>query len=438
MITKNSLHEVTIIDMNNLGYGIARIDGKVIFVAGGVTGDRLTVKIIKVARDYNVARVEEIPEASPHRIDSPCAISKRCGGCSFAGISYEFERELKRSFVKAAFRRAGLEAEVAECVSDGRTHGYRNKVAYPIEGEKMGYYATHSHEIVCSAEGCRLELPVLHKIAAFVADYIKNSPIPELRHLYMRAGEQTGEVMVCLVTRRANAEGIISLGSALAADFAEIRSIVQNVNNEEGNAILGKKFVTLYGDGYIEDILCGLRFRLSAASFYQVNAPMAERLYACAAEFADLKEGQTLCDLYCGAGTIGLSMVKDNPDAVLRGVEIVPEAIENAKFNARHNGIDRAEFVAGDATANAPALIGGADVIVVDPPRKGLTPELISSLCEAAPKRIVYISCNPSTLARDCAIFKEQGYGYGVVTPFDLFPRTGHVESIVCLTQRFD
>ncbi|MBQ3100247.1 MAG: 23S rRNA (uracil(1939)-C(5))-methyltransferase RlmD [Clostridia bacterium] len=436
MIAKNSIHEVTVTDLNNLGYGIARIDAMVVFVAGGVTGDRLKIKIIKTARDYLVARIEEVFEASPYRVEPECPAAKRCGGCSFAGIDYEYEKQLKRSFVSSAFRRAGLEAEVAECVGNGRIRGYRNKVAYPIEGEKMGYYASHSHDIVCAEGGCLLELPVLHDIAAFVADEISRVPMQELRHLYMRAGEQTGEVMVCLVTRKASTPGILRLASSLATRFPEIRSIVQNINTDEGNAILGKKFVTLYGDGYIEDILCGLKFRLSAASFYQVNAPMAELLYSRAAELAALKPGQTLCDLYCGAGTIGLSIAANTEGAVLRGVEIVPEAIENAKYNARLNGIKNAEFVAGDATENAPALIGGADVIVVDPPRKGLTPELIKQLCDSDAERIVYISCNPSTLARDCAIFRDHGWDYGTVTPFDLFPRTGHVESIVCLCRR--
>ncbi len=436
MIAKNSLHEVTITDVNNLGYGIARIDGMVVFVAGGVTGDKLKIKIIKTARDYLVARVEAVLEASPYRIDAECPSAKRCGGCSFAGIDYAYERELKRSFVSSAFRRAGLEAEVAECVSDGRVCGYRNKVAYPIEGAKMGYYAPHSHEIIQPERGCLLELPILHDIAAFVAAEIAKAPLTELRHLYMRAGEKTGQVMVCLVTRKESTPGILNLASLLASRFPEIRSIVQNINTEDTNVILGKKFVTLYGDGYLEDILCGLRFRLSAASFYQVNAPMAELLYSRAAELADLKEGQTLCDLYCGAGTIGLSIAAQTKGAILRGVEIVPQAIENAKYNARLNGIEHAEFVAGDATANAPDLIGGADVILVDPPRKGLTPELIKELAASDAERIVYISCNPSTLARDCAIFREHGWDYGTVTPFDLFPRTGHVESIVCINRR--
>ncbi|MBQ4054299.1 MAG: 23S rRNA (uracil(1939)-C(5))-methyltransferase RlmD [Clostridia bacterium] len=436
MIAKNSIHEVTVTDVNNLGYGIARIDGMVVFVAGGVTGDKLKIKIIKTARDYLVARIEAVLEASPHRIEPECPAAKRCGGCSFAGVDYAYERELKRSFVSSAFRRAGLDAEVAECISDGRTHGYRNKVAYPIEGEKMGYYAAHSHDIIVPDGGCRLELPILHEIAGFVADEISRVPMQELRHLYMRAGEKTGQVMVCLVTRKASTPGILRLASLLASRFACIRSIVQNINTDDGNVILGKKFVTLYGDGYIEDVLCGLRFRLSAASFYQVNAPMAELLYSRAAELADLKEGQTLCDLYCGAGTIGLSIAAQTKGAILRGVEIVPEAIENAKYNARLNGITNAEFVAGDATANAPALIGGADVILVDPPRKGLTPELISELCASDAERIVYISCNPSTLARDCAIFRDHGWDYGTVTPFDLFPRTGHVESVVRLVRQ--
>jgi len=436
MIAKNSIHEVTVTDLNNLGHGIARIDGMVVFVAGGVTGDRLEIRIIKTARDYLVARIERIIEASPHRIEPECPAAKRCGGCSFAGVDYAYERELKRSFVSSAFRRAGLDAEVSECVGDGRICGYRNKVAYPIEGERMGYYASHSHDIIVPDGGCRLELPILHEIAGFVADEISRVPMQELRHLYMRAGEKTGEVMVCLVTRKASTPGILRLASLLASRFACIRSIVQNINTDDGNVILGKKFVTLYGDGYIEDVLCGLRFRLSAASFYQVNAPMAELLYSRAAELAGLRPGQTLCDLYCGAGTIGLSIVSATEGAVLRGVEIVPEAIENAEFNAGINGVRSAEFVAGDATANAPALIGGADVIVVDPPRKGLTPELIKELAASDAERIVYISCNPSTLARDCAIFRDHGWDYGTVTPFDLFPRTGHVESVVRLVRQ--
>lgn len=437
---KNELYQVEITDLNNLGNGVCRIDGKAVFVPRAVDCDRLKVKIIKDTKDYAVARIEEILTPSPRRQKSGCGVSNRCGGCVYRHITYAHETELKQSYVRSAFRKAGVEVEVAPTLS-GAESGYRNKVQYPVgEGMTVGFYAPRSHEIIPSAD-CALQKPIFTPIIASLQTLLRKAGVKPyreedgsglIRHLFLRASA-SGEVMVTLVTTSRPFPAAEEIAQELRAAHPEVVSVVRNYNDVRSNVILGDRCETLSGADLLTDTLCGLTFRLSPLSFYQVNHDMAEVLYRKAAKLAELRPGDRVADLFCGAGTIGLSVAAMYPDISLIGVEIIPEAVENARENAKLNGITNATFLCGDANA---AELADADVIFLDPPRKGCEESLVKQIADIAPRRVVYISCNPDTLARDVARFIEVGYVPGTVYPVDLFPRTGHCEAVVAMTRK--
>ena len=439
---KNELYTVEITDLNNLGNGVARIDGKAVFVPRAVDGDELRIKIIKDTKDYAIARIEEILTPSPHRQESGCAVSKSCGGCVYRHITYSHEAALKENYVRSAFRKAGVTAEVAPTMVD-KECGYRNKVQYPV-GDNMtvGFYAPRSHDIVPCGD-CALQKPIFTPIIASLQGLLRKAGVSAyneetgtglVRHLFLRAS-QSDQVMVTLVTTSKPFPVAAEIAKALRCAHPEVISVVRNYNDLRSNVILGDRCETLSGADVLTDTLCGLTFNLSPLSFYQVNHDMAEALYEKAAELAELRPGDRIADLFCGAGTIGLSVAAKHPEISLLGVEIIPEAVENAKENAKQNGIENATFLCGDANA---AELAGADVIFLDPPRKGCEEALVKQIAALSPRKVVYISCNPDTLARDVARFIEVGYTPGVVYPVDLFPRTGHVESVVSLTRTFD
>ena len=437
---KNEIYEIEITDINNLGNGVGHIQNIVTFVPGGVDGDLLLVKIIKVTSSYLVARTEKIIRPSPHRIDSDCPISNRCGGCVYRNISYEHERLLKQGYIEHAFKKAGLSPAVLP-VEHKEEAGYRNKVQFPVGKDlKTGFYALYSHTVIPCDE-CKLEDPDFAPILKFTCEYLKQakvSPYDEhtgkgrLRHIYMRKGKATGDIMLCLVSNTAKFPAGKAFAVAVTKRFPAIKTVLLNVNSASTNVILGDKFQILYGDGYIEDILCSLRFRISAPSFWQVNHDMAELLYQKVSELANVREGEKVCDLFCGTGSIGLSVIHGVKGVLLLGIEAIPEAVENAAENARINGIKNARFVCADANCGN---ISGSDIIIIDPPRKGCAPGLIDRIKEVSPRAVIYVSCNPDTLARDCALFKNAGYFCNTVYPFDLFPRTGHVETVCLLSK---
>ena len=430
MLKKNTYHTVTVTDMNDLGYGVARVDGIVVFVDGGVTGDELEIKIIKAAKDYGVARIEKIITPSAYRVDPDCAVFPRCGGCSFRHISREYELELKRILVISAFRKNGVDAKVGKVLTDGRVNGYRNKAQYPIdENGNIGYYARHSHTVI-PCEKCDLTAPELSEIAAFVSEYIKSRKWC-VKHIYLRIAEKTGQIMVCLVTPAKALKGEKEFAEALTERFPNVVSVLLNIHPEETNVILGKEIKVLYGADRIEDILCDCRFGISSLSFYQVNRSCAELLYNEAIKYAG--DAKKVADLYCGAGTIGISFAKSRPDASVLGIEIIPQAVENAKQNAALNGIKNTTFICADAMTFE---IDDFDCVFIDPPRKGMSAELTEKIAKSNLKKLVYVSCDPTTLARDAKKLIEAGYEMGEVTPVDMFPRTGHVESVVCLTRQ--
>ncbi len=456
---KNDIVRLTVEEINNLGSGVAHLidgegRGQVVFVRDGVTGDVLDVRIIKVNKSYLVARIERIVTPSPLRCEPDCT-AVGCGGCVYRNVGYAHELEQKRDYVQNAFRKSGLpDVEVEEVRHAGRQCGYRNKAQYPVgvgrDGKlTAGFFASGTHRIV-PADSCALQPPVFGELTAFVCDFCNRHRISAydevsgkglLRHIYLRMGSGTGEVMVCLVLNGTRLPDEDAFVRELRARFSQVVSVLVNVNLDRTNVVLGKDYRTLWGKDGIEDLLCGLRFCISAGAFYQVNHDACELLYGIARERAALRGGETLLDLYCGIGTIGLSMAKDAGRVV--GIEIVEEAVERAKENAARNGIANASFYCGDAS-DARRLLTRAEeeggsldgaTVILDPPRKGSTPELITYLAERNFNRIVYISCNPDTLARDCALFRALGYTVGTVTPVDLFPRTGHVESVVLLNR---
>ena len=458
---KNDILRVRIEEINNLGFGVAHAEekngtrGKVIFVRDAVTDDLLDARIIKVNKSYLIAKIEKMIEPSALRATEGVCTAAGCGGCVYQHIQYEHEAALKRDYVENAFRKAGLsDVRVGELRHTGELTRYRNKAQYPVANGKggmmAGFYATGTHRIVPMSD-CALQPILFGEVVTYICQFCDRNGIRayeeengrgELRHIYLRTGAETGEVMVCLVVNGTHLKNEDTLARELMEHFAAIKSVMLNVNRENTNVVLGDDYRCIGGRDHIEDILCGLTFRISAGAFYQVNHNACELLYGIARERANLSGNETVLDLYCGIGTIGLSMAKDAEKVI--GIEIVEEAVIRAAENAARNDITNAYFYCGDASDAEKLLeraeaahgdISGATVIM-DPPRKGSTPELIHYLAKRNFARIVYVSCNPDTLARDCVLFRELGYEIGEVTPVDMFPRTGHVESVVCLERR--
>ncbi len=442
---KNDEIILEITDFTNEGSGIGRCDGMAVFVPLTAIGDTVKVKILKVKKTYAYGKAMEIINPAQSRIEADCPVFNKCGGCVYRHISYEAECDFKSKMVYEVIKRVGG-VDLAPCkiLKAQNQNEYRNKAQYPVdENGKAGFYAFHSHRIIpCSS--CALQPKIFAEILNVAEKWIEKFSISIyneeqhkglLRHIYLRIAKKTEQIMVTLVINGDELPFADELVVALQAVCGEsLKSIQLNINKDDTNVILGKKCVVLWGAPYITDILCGVKIRLSPLSFYQVNRAMAERLYKKAAEYA-MPEGKKILDLYCGAGTIGLSMAKRAESII--GVEIIPEAIEDAKFNASENGIENARFICADAAKAAEELAKEgiqSDAVIVDPPRKGCTPELIEVIANKfSPERVVYVSCDPATLARDIKIFSEKGYKLIEYTPVDLFPRTSHCETVALL-----
>ena len=457
MIKKNDVVKLNIEDMTNLGFGVGRHEGQVVFVSDAVTGDVLEARIIKVNKSYAVGRVEKFTKRSPIRCDSRCSITA-CKSCAYRHVGYADELKLKGEIVSGAFAHEGLnDVKIEDVVPSPSLTGYRNKAQYPIQMDKngeyvVGFYAPKSHRVT-EARRC----PLAPKIFADILDtlvaifkrhamtvYDEESGRGLLRHIYLRRGEIGGEVLLTLVINGTSLPEATErdLVKTITESYPDVVGILINSNTERTNVVLGDGWRTLFGRDHIFDTLGGVRLKITAPSFYQVNRAAADLLYAKAAELAAPESTDTLLDLFCGAGSIGLSMADKCGELI--GIEIIDSAVACARENAKSNGKSAAKFYTGDASEcerlleHAEHELGKRitpDVVILDPPRAGCTPELINYVAGLSPKRIVYISCNPATLARDCALFKKHGFLCGAVTPFDLFPATGHVESVVCLTR---
>ena len=453
-LQKNQILTLRIERLSSDGSGVAHsADGEAVFVPGTAPGDEARVRIVKDCGRYAFGILDELLTPSPDRVSVDCPVAGPCGGCSLRHLDYAAELRAKQESVLDAFRRiGGLEVPVLDILPSPDADRYRNKVQFPVGIDKngvpcIGFYAGRTHRIVPCPD-CKLQPSVLNEIGnalcAFFAQqgirpYDEQSGKGLVRHIFLRRGAHSGQIMVCLVCTRAKLPHAEQLCTALRGQFPAISTILLNVNAKSTNVILGSENHILYGPGYIEDTLCGVPVRLGPLSFYQVNTLAAERLYGVAAQYAQLTPDDTLLDLYCGMGTIGLSMAEQCRELI--GVEIVPEAIESAKANAARMGeavAAKSRFFCADAGQAATQLAAEGlhpDIVMLDPPRKGCDEATLSAVVRMAPHRVVYVSCNPATAARDAAWLEKNGYHTEKVQPVDLFPRTKHCETVVLLSK---
>ena len=453
-LQKNQILTLRIERLSSDGSGVAHsADGEAVFVPGTAPGDEARVRIVKDCGRYAFGILDELLTPSPDRIPVDCPVAGPCGGCSLRHLDYAAELRAKQESVLDAFRRiGGLEVPVLDILPSPDVDRYRNKVQFPVGIDKngvpcIGFYAGRTHRIVPCPD-CKLQPSMLNEIGnalcAFFArqgirPYDEQSGKGLVRHIFLRRGAHSGQIMVCLVCTRAKLPHAEQLCTALRGQFPAISTILLNVNAKNTNVILGSENHILYGPGYIEDTLCGVPVRLGPLSFYQVNTLAAERLYGVAAQYAQLTPDDTLLDLYCGMGTIGLSMAEQCRELI--GVEIVPEAIESAKANAARMGeavAAKSRFFCADAGQAATQLAAEGlhpDIVMLDPPRKGCDEATLSAVVRMAPRRVVYVSCNPATAARDAAWLEKNGYHTEKVQPVDLFPRTKHCETVVLLSK---
>ena len=453
-LQKNQILTLRIERLSSDGSGVAHSpDGETVFVPGAAPGDEADVRIVKDCKRYAFGILDHLRTPSPDRIPVDCAVAGPCGGCSLRHLDYTAELRAKQENVTDAFRRiGGLDVPVLDICPSPEVDRYRNKVQFPVGLDKngnpcIGFYAGRTHRIVPCPD-CKLQPGVLNDIGNALCRFFAENGIQPyneetgqglVRHIFLRRGAHSGQIMVCLVCTRPNLPHADALCTRLREQFADIATILLNVNSKNTNVILGTETHTLYGPGYIEDTLCGVPVQLGPLSFYQVNTLAAERLYGIAAQYAQLTPDDLLLDLYCGMGTIGLSMVDHCRELV--GVEIVPEAIESAKANAARMGdavAAKSCFFCADAGQAATRLAAEGlhpDVVMLDPPRKGCDEATLSAVMRMAPRRVVYVSCNPATAARDAAWLENNGYHAEKVQPVDLFPRTKHCEAVLLLSK---
>ena len=444
-LAKNQEHTVTIEGYGEGGMGVARIDGRVVFVHGALRGEKCRVLILKTLKSVAFAKVLEVLEPSSERITPDCPYFPRCGGCTYRHIRYEEELRLKKQRVQDNLSRiGGSDVTVEEILGAQDTLRYRNKAQYPVSKDgAVGFYRARTHEVI-ECERCLLVKPVADAAAEALREYMQSCRVAGydektgrglVRHLYVRSNA-AGESLVCVLVNGDKLPKEDRLVTLLRDACPKCTGIVLGTNTKKGNVILGDRYRTLWGSDRLEDTLCGKTFRLSVPSFYQVNRVQAERLYAKAIEFAGLTGQETVLDFYCGAGTITLAL-SDHAKKVL-GAEIVPEAIDDARENAARNGVKNAEFFCGDASDVAKKLAREnlrPDVITVDPPRKGLAADVVESIAEMQPQRVVYVSCDSATMARDVKRLADLGYTAQRACAVDMFPRADHVETVVLLSK---
>ncbi|MBQ4641434.1 MAG: 23S rRNA (uracil(1939)-C(5))-methyltransferase RlmD [Oscillospiraceae bacterium] len=449
MLEKNKQYEAVVTDYTAEGQGVAHVEGCAVFLPNAIAGEKYIIRIEKAQKTWAAGKIVEVLERSCHRVNRECPVAKLCGGCDFWHMDYEEETRLKAERVRQTLNRiGGQQLETLPILSAPTCYGYRNKAQYPVSSQKgrafAGFFRAGTHQVV-ENKRCLILPEESDRVKDAVIDYMNQyrvSAYDELthkglvRHIYVRRGGVSGQILVCLVVGGRKLPHIPELIGRLKK-IPGFATLVLGVNTRPGNAVLGEEFITLYGEGFIEDTLCGLTFRLSPRSFYQVNHHQAQRLYEAAIRQAGITKNDLVLDLYCGVGTITLAMAAAAGKVI--GVEVVEQAVEDARENARRNGIENAEFFCGDAGKAALSLEQQGirpDVVVVDPPRKGLNADTIEALERMAPRRIVYVSCDPATLARDVALLEQRGYTLQNAQAVDLFPRCAHVESVALLTRK--
>ncbi len=451
IIKKNEEYIITIEDMGIAGEGIGKVDGFTLFVKDALPGDVAKVKVIKTEKTYGYGRLMEVITPSKDRVEPKCKVARQCGGCQIQELSYEAQLAFKQNKVKNNLEHIGKidssSYEMCTIIGMDEPYHYRNKAQFPVGIDKegnivTGFYAGRTHSIIpCDdcAIGDDINKEILSIIKAHMKQY-KIKPYDEVknkglvRHILIRKGFTTGEIMVCIIINGTELKASDKLVERLS-QINGMKSISLNINKEQTNVIMGKTVINLFGEGCITDYIGDVKFRISPLSFYQVNPIQTKQLYGKALEFASLTGNETVFDLYCGVGTISLFLAKSAK--MVYGVEIVPEAIDDARKNAELNGIDNAKFFVGKAEEVVPKMYKEqgitADVVVVDPPRKGCDEKLLETMIQMNPKRIVYVSCDSATLARDLKYLGENGYEVKKVQAVDMFPHSVHVETCVLL-----
>lgn len=445
---KNSLHTLHIDSYTAQGFGVARLDGRVVFIPGTIRGEDWKVQLLKVQKNIAWGRGVELLTPSPQRLEPDCPISGKCGGCQYRHMTYEEELRAKWDRVNDALRRlGGLDLELPPVLGAENPLRYRNKVQLPVaqgkHGLSIGYFRPRSHDVL-DVEDCPLQPIAVTRLRGAFKAWMEQWSVPAydestgqglIRHLYVRTN-QAGQALCCVVANGKKLPQVPELVETLCKAEPGLVGLVLNINQKDTNVILGPEYRTLWGQDFLEETLCGMTFRLSVPSFFQINWAQTQRLYAQAVDFAALTGQETVLDLYCGIGTISLALAQKAGQVI--GAEIVPQAIEDAKANAARNEVENTRFFCGDAGAVAAQLAQEGvrpQVICVDPPRKGLAPEVPAILASMAPERIVYVSCDPATLARDAKRLEELGYRAVKAQAVDLFPRTAHVETVCLLSK---
>ena len=442
-VKKNNEYEVEIIDNGYEGEGIAKINDFTIFIPGAIEGERCKILIVKVNKTFAFGKLIEVTQKSNNRVQADCSTYKRCGGCSLRHIKYEETLNIKRENVQNLVNKSlNKSITVNKVIGMESPFYYRNKLQYPVGKNKngepiMGVFANRTHEII-PVENCLIQNREAEMVAKRVFEFIKDNEISiydentrtgAIRHIIVKIGVKTNEIMCIVVTNKSKFEREQELVEAIAGEFHNVKTIIKNINNKNTNVILGQKNVVLYGDGFIYDKLGEYTFKISANSFYQTNPIQTETLYNRAIEFAKLNKEDVLCDLYCGIGTIGIFASKKVKKVY--GIDIVVEAVDAAKENAEINNVDNIEFIAGDVEKAFKELIEvrrvQPTVVIVDPPRRGLDTTTIGKILELEVERVVYVSCNPATMVRDMKLLEEK-YEVGEIQPVDMFPYTSHVE----------
>ncbi len=447
-LMKNQIYTVTIDAYSSEAFGVCRIGGRAVFVPRALVGESWRVRIVKVGASAVYARGEELLVPSPERIEPDCPYFGRCGGCDCRHMSYGEELCFKLERVNSALRRIGKQTtEAEEIIGCDTPERYRNKGIFAVAEQngkaECGFFRERTHELI-GVESCLLQNELAERAARAVVSFLRENGIPSydeksgegaVRHVFCRRALKSADAVVCVVSAEGFGDRTAALVKTLRDACPELSGIVLNINRTRGNTVLAGDFYTLWGKAEIVDELCGSSFSVAPQAFFQINPPQAERLYERALRYA--RGGELAFDLYCGAGTISLCLARSFRRVI--GAEIVPEAVENARKNAAANGAENVEFLCADAGEAARELARRAlrpDAIVVDPPRKGMDEAAIRAVCSMAPERVVYVSCDPATLARDILRFSELGYTLCEVTAVDMFPRTRHVETVVLMSRR--
>ena len=446
-LKKNDQYTCTISGYNSEGMGVAHINDRAVFIKDAIEGETWEIKILKVTNGTVYGKGMSLITPAPSRITPVCPVAGKCGGCVLTHMNYEEELKFKLDKVNHALRRiGGSDFVIEEIIPSENEFRYRNKGITAVGAQDgtvcAGFYRQRSHDIIPVSD-CLLQSEVANRINEAVLNWMKENKIPayneethkgSVRHVFTRTNRK-GQVLVTIVSAKGFGTATPSLAPALLAICPDVVGVVLNINKTKGNSVLAGDFHTLWGSDTIEESLCGYSFSISPQAFFQINPPQAEKLYDRAVEYA-APNGGTVLDLYCGTGTITLCL-SAKADHVI-GAEIVPEAVENAKVNAQRNGVSNAEFICADAAAAAQSFKDrgiAPDCIVVDPPRKGMYPDALQNIVDMQPERIVYVSCDPATLARDVKLLAERGYHITKGTAVDMFPRTHHVETVVCLNK---